>query len=158
MYGGLVFRFLPFVAIGALGILVGWQTNGWRLTAQINHIEARHAAQYAAAQEAAREKEQRMQAAADQLREDKDAQIRTITNRLNSVVAQLRSRPERPSVSSITPDARIGLVATGCSGAELYREDGEFLIREAARAEVIKEGYKQCTKQYESVRKYLRTN
>lgn len=155
MYGGLVLRFLPFVGIAVLGAALGWQINGWRLNSQIADLKENYAKQYAAAQQETRKKEQSMQAAADEIRRTKDAQIRTLNARVSTLTAQLRERPQRPSVSSITPDARIGFVATGCSGAELYREDGEFLVREAARADTVREGYRQCAQQYEAVRKNL---
>jgi len=158
MYGGLIFRFLPYVGVAVIGVALGWQINGWRLESKIERIEANYARQYAAAQQEARAKEQSMQAAADALRRTKDEQIKSLNTRVTTLTAQLRDRPERPAVGSITPDARLGLVAKGCTGAELYRPDGEFLVREAARADAIREGYKQCAQQYETVRKYLNAN
>ena len=158
MFGPIVLRVLPYIGVFAAALALGWQVNGWRLNTKIEALEASYARQYAAAQQKARQTEQSMQAAADKLRRDKDAQINSLNTRVRTLTAQLQSRPQRPSTSSITPDARLGLTASGCSGAELYREDGEFLIREAARADTLREGYRQCTQQYETVRKYLSTN
>jgi hypothetical protein len=151
-------RFGPYIAVFGVALALGWQVNGWRLNTKIESIQAEYARQYAAAQQKARATEQSMQSAADRLRRDKDAQINNLSTRVRTLTAELRNRPKRPSTSSITPDARLGLTASGCSGAELYREDGEFLIREAARADTIQEGYKQCTQQYETMRKYLSNN
>jgi hypothetical protein len=157
MFGPIVLRVLPYVGLVVFGLVIGWQVNGWRLNTKLEALEANYARQYAAAQQKAREAEQSMQAAADKLRRDKDAQINSLNSRVRTLTAQLQSRPQRPSTSSITPDARLGLTAKGCSGAELYREDGEFLVREAARADTIRESYKQCTAQYEKARKIMAT-
>lgn len=155
MFGPIVLRVLPYVGVFFAALALGWQVNGWRLNSKLEELQSKYSLAYAAAQQAAREKEQSMQATADKLRRDKDAQINSLNARVRTLTAELQNRPERPTTSSITPDARLGLVAKGCSGAELYREDAEFLVREAARADTIREGYRQCTQQYETVRKYL---
>lgn len=147
-----VIRFGPYVATFVVALGLGWQVNGWRLNAKISALNESHAKELAQAQAQARAAEKAMQDAADKLRRDHDAKVRVITNRLNTTLAQLRQRPKRPA-SSPAKSTSAGPAPTGCSGSQLYREDSEFLAREAARADLIREGYQQCQQQYEAVRK-----
>jgi hypothetical protein len=109
---------------------------------------------HAMAMEAARQKEQELQTTADQLRKDKDREIRDLNARAVALTASLRQRPERP-----TPEARpvpgatsTGPAVTSCTGAELSRPDAEFLAREAARADELRAALRQCLTQYETLR------
>jgi hypothetical protein len=153
MFGSVILKLLPFFGVAFVAFATGWTTNGWRLNAKIDNMVATQAKEIADAQHKARQIEQDLQAKADGLRKDADNRIRSLTASRDSLLNELRSRSERPSASSITPDARLGLTAKGCSGAELYREDSEFLVREAARADTLREGYRQCVTQYNEVRR-----
>lgn len=95
----------------------------------------------AAAEKDARDREAGLQAAADKLREDKDAQI----NRLRADVRDLRYGlqylPSRPSgiVIGKTPETSLtGEAGQVCPGPILYRETGEDLVSEAERADTIR--------------------
>lgn len=92
-----------------------------------------------------REKEQEHQAATDQIRKDKDAKIADINNKLVDAIAELRKRPVRP--------AEIPTDGQSCSGRSLYAEDAEFLVREAARADIIRTALSACYDQYDKVTK-----
>jgi hypothetical protein len=109
---------------------------------------------YAQAQEAARVKEQSLQAQADRLREEKDNEIRNLNARAAALTNSLRDRPSRTATIASTVPSSTGLScpALTCTGAELSREDGEFLAGEASRADELRAALKQCYKQYESVR------
>ena len=87
--------------------------------------------------------EHEQQAAADQIRKQKDAQIEAINNQLANAISELRKRPSRPA------EANLGSCGTG---ATLYAEDGEFLVREAARADKIRAGLEACYKQYDAIK------
>lgn len=113
--------------------------------------KAEQYAEYAKGQEAARRKEQEMQAAADQLRKDKDAEIRNINARATALANSLRNRPERPAQTSGMPDTARS--CAGASGAELARGDGEFLSGYSADAAKLSAALDQCIAQYEAVRK-----
>lgn len=76
----------------------------------------------------------------------KDAKIADIERNLRSAIKRLRDRPVRPNVVTITE------IREACTGAQLYREDGEFLAREAARAERILEERNFYWQQYENAR------
>ena len=83
------------------------------------------------------------QANADKIRTEKDAQIKAINNKLVDAISELRKRPSR------TEQASNGQSGTG---ATLYAEDAEFLIREASRADQIRIGLEACYKQYDAIK------
>ena len=84
------------------------------------------------------------QAAADQIRKEKDAQIANINNSLADALIELRQRPNR------TQDAGNGQGGTGVS---LSAEDAGFLDREAARADILRTALSACYAQYDSLSK-----
>ena len=86
------------------------------------------------------------QAAADKIEKDKNDQINAISSRLANALVELRNRPSRPK-SEATNAATCG------TGATLYAEDAEFLIREAARADQIRSALQACYDQYDSLEK-----
>ena len=91
----------------------------------------------------AREKEHQLQNATDQIRKDKDAQINTINNQLANALIELRSRTSRSN--KVSSNGQSG------TGATLFAEDAEFLIREASRADTIRTALDACYKQYDEV-------
>ena len=93
-----------------------------------------------------RAKEHQYQSDADNIRMQKDAQIKIINTQLVDAVSQLRSR------SSRTAEASNGQAGQGCNGSQLYAEDSIFLTREAARADTIRIALQACYDQYESLK------
>lgn len=100
------------------------------------------------------EKTTTLQAAADQLKKDKNAQIDALNTRLTDALDQLRDRPERPREGDMPTGAGVGSTL-GCTGAGLYREDAGAFIREAARANRLLANLAQCQAQYNKVRDTL---
>lgn len=90
-----------------------------------------------------RQKEAQQQTIADQIEKDKNAQIKAINDQLVNAISELRKRPNRPENTSIGQSG---------TGATLYAEDAEFLIREASRADTIRTALDACYKQYESIK------
>ena len=90
-----------------------------------------------------RQKETQQQTIADQIEKDKNAQIKAINNQLVNAISELRKRPNRSENASI---------GQGGTGATLYAEDAEFLIREASRADTIRTGLDACYKQYDAIK------
>jgi hypothetical protein len=88
--------------------------------------------------------EKEYQAAADQIRKDKDAKIAGINNQLADAISELRKRPSR---------AQSAANGQGGTGATLSAEDAEFLTREAARADIIRTGLSACYQQYDALNK-----
>jgi hypothetical protein len=99
--------------------------------------------QQSKAEKTIRDKEHQYQADADQIRKDKDAQIKVINNQLVDAVSELRKRPSRTAETSN---------GKSCNGASLFAEDAEFLVREAARADEVRVALDACYKQYESLK------
>jgi hypothetical protein len=108
---------------------------------------------HAMALEAARNKEQALQASADLLRKDKDREIRDLNARAAALVSSLRQRPERPAPEArpVPSTASTGPAVPVCTGAELPRPDAEFLAREAARADELRASLRQCLAQYQAL-------
>ena len=80
---------------------------------------------------------------------EKDVKITSIERNLRSDIERLRNREVRPNVVTITETRET------CTGTGLYREDAEFLTREASRAEILRAHIKSLESQYEMVRKLI---
>jgi hypothetical protein len=113
--------------------------------------KAEQYAAYAKGQEEARQREQEMQQAADKLRREKDAEIKNINARATALTNSLRDRQERPAKDGAV-SGTSGARSAACSGKELYREDGEFLVRIAREADELRASLDQCVKQYNAAR------
>ena len=85
--------------------------------------------------------------------EKKDEQLKTIQSRLSNTLSELQYRKKR---ESSTASASTPANTSACTGAELYREDGEFLAREAARAEGVLKQRDYYYQEYENARKSLK--
>lgn len=99
-----------------------------------------------AQEKAIRAKEHEYQSAADEIRKVKDAQINAINSQLVNSIAELRKRTSRSS------EASNGQIAKACDGSELFAEDSEFLVREAARADTLRVALQSCYSQYDSIK------
>ncbi|CAB4157727.1 hypothetical protein UFOVP682_46 [uncultured Caudovirales phage] len=108
---------------------------------------------YAVAQDAARLREQALQASANNLRKDKDAEIRNLNARATALANSLRERPSRPTTESspVPGTASVGPAPASCTGAGLSREDAEFLAGEATRADELRASLRQCLAQYSTL-------
>ena len=129
-------KLIAYLVAITLIFSAGWTINGWR-------YEKKIANEKIAQERIIQQKEKENQAAADQIRKDKDAQINTINTQLFNALSQLRSRPSRSQYSF-----NNGQDGTGRS---LSAEDAEFLIREATRADEIRTALESCYKQYDSI-------
>ena len=72
--------------------------------------------------------------------------------RANALSNSLQQRQTRPTETSSLPNSS-GTRPASCSGKELYREDGEFLVRIAREADELRSALKQCYTQYEALRR-----
>lgn len=77
---------------------------------------------------------------------EKDVKITSIERNLRSDIERLRNREVRPNVVTITETRET------CTGTGLYREDAEFLTREAARAGKVRIERDYYWQQYENAR------
>ena len=80
----------------------------------------------------------------------KDEHLKNMERKHAALVSSLSNRPSRNSPSPVTPSGTT--IGQTCTGAQLYREDGEFLAGEAARADgiVIERDY--YYQEYENLR------
>ena len=149
---------LTFVlAIGAAaggGYYKGNSAGKAEVQAEWAKEKAEQYAEYAKGQEAARAREQEMQQAADKLRREKDAQIKEVSARATALANSLRDRQTRPTETSTVSSAAGTRPA--CSGRELYKEDGEFLVRIATEADELRAALKQCYAQYNAARQTVK--
>lgn len=137
------------VILSCLVFAAGWTVNGWRKDKEITQIHADYDKKRTDAESLARAKEQDWADQAAAIRKSKDVQIATANRKLNSTLAGLRTRPERPS-SEVPQTPRA---CAGSSGAELARGDGEFLAGYAADAAKLSAALDQCEAQYNQLRK-----
>lgn len=86
------------------------------------------------------------------LEENKNEQIQILSSDVDVLRSKLRKRPSREYVTVYRDNPST---EGACTGAELYKEDGEFLIGEAARAERVLIERNFYYEQYEQVRKKL---
>ncbi|HEX7852337.1 MAG TPA: hypothetical protein VF503_01415 [Sphingobium sp.] len=76
----------------------------------------------------------------------------------DALLEQLRARPPRTSASASASEGPTdGAALAGVTGAQLFREDAEFLAGEAADADITRVALKACYAQYDLVRQQLET-
>ena len=148
----------PYVIIGVVfavgvagGLYKGHRLGKAEVQQQWDKEKAEQYAAYAKAQEEARKKEQELQASADQLRREKDEEIRDIAAKSAALASKLRDRKERPTQTGSLSSSSES--CGGASGKELARGDGEFLAGYAADAARLQVSLDTCIKQYETLRK-----
>lgn len=147
MYGIDYVKLIAIGLVSAVLFLSGWFVNGWRWDSKYQALVNQYKEEVIKAEKEARSKEQKLQAAVDNERQIKDEEIRIIRSKLDASLYQLRQRSLRPTADSPgTSDFK------GATGSQLYREDGEFLVREAARADEVRAGLKECYSSYDHIR------
>ena len=150
----------PWVIVGVMLAVSGaYGVGHWRgdsagqakIQAQWDKEKAKQMAEYAENMRLAREKEQALQQGADHLREEKDRELKKVADSNRILLNSLRDRPERPAQgSAMSSTASVG--QSGCTGKELYREDGAILVGIAREADELRLALKQCYAQYETLR------
>ena len=85
----------------------------------------------------------------------KNAEIKSIDAKYRTAIDSLRQRQERSSSSNPTGNSNNPESTKGATGAGLYREDAELLIRFARDTEELKTHLKVCYAQYDSIYEQL---
>jgi hypothetical protein len=95
------------------------------------------------------EQEQQHKAKLTEQLKDKEDAIKGINKRHAAIVSGLRQRTERPLTVPSVKEVSSASVCTGAgsTGEQLYRQDAEFLIGEAAKADILREALKTCRSQ-----------
>jgi hypothetical protein len=148
-----------FIAGSVLAVVFAYGAGHWqgdsagqaKVQAQWDKEKAKQMAEYAENMRLAREKEQALQQGANNLREEKDRELKKIADTNRLLFSSLRNRPERPAEGSPLSSA-AGVGQSGCTGKELYREDGAILVGIAREADELRIALKQCYAQYETLR------
>lgn len=96
-----------------------------------------------------------LQANADKTTGAKNAQINRLNADLSGALERLRERPERDSATGLPGDPSIG-AGPGCTGASVFKQDAEFLVREADRADRLLADLAQCQAAYGAARAALK--
>jgi len=99
-----------------------------------------------------RKAEQQLQQAADQQQKEKRDALDRLSRQHRALVNSLRDRPQRHAPGAMPGSAGPAQSQPGCTGAELHREDAEFLVGEAVRADAIRAELEACYVQYDAVR------
>jgi hypothetical protein len=155
----------PWLILGAVLAIGAAAVGGYHTGKESGMAEVQQAwdkektaqyAQYAKAMEESVEIQQQLQMGADKLRQEKDREIRDITARNTALANSLRDRQSRPATptSSVSGSASAGQSA--CTGKQLYREDGEFLVGVAREADELRIALKQCYAQYDAARQTVK--
>ncbi len=137
-------------AAGLAGYGKGYFAGSSSVQQKWDKEKAAQMAEYAAAQQAAREQEQKLQANADNLRKEKDREIRDLNARSIALSNSLRDRQSRSEAGGMSKDAGSG--SSQCDGSKLSREDAEFLVGEANAADQIRLALNQCIAQYKAAK------
>ena len=147
-----------FIAGSVMAVVLAYGVGHWqgddagqaKIQSQWDKEKAKQMAEYAAAQDAARAKEQSLQANADKLREDKNRELAKLSDTNRTLLNSLRNRPSSSETSSLSSAASSG--QGGCSGKNLYRESAEDIVKLATDADELRIALKQCYAQYDSLR------
>jgi hypothetical protein len=140
-------RVVALVSAVCVVFAAGWMVNGWRWNSKLQTIIAVQTEARIAAEKKSRTLEQTLQSQINAERNRKDVEINIIRSQLDTALIELRKRPAR---SANVPSATGNNFSA--TGAQLSREDAEFLTREAARADIALSNYAACYKSYEAIR------
>jgi hypothetical protein len=147
-----------FIAGSVLAVVFAYGAGHWqgdsagqaKVQAQWDKEKAKQMAEYAENMRLAREKEQALQQGANNLREEKDRELKKVADTNRILINSLRDRPERPAEGS--PLSSTASACSAATGAQLAKGDAEFLAGYSADAASLKAALDQCVKQYESLR------
>ena len=107
-----------FIAGSVLAVVCAYGTGHWqgdeagqaKVQAQWDREKAKQMAEYAENMRLAREKEQALQQGANNLREEKDRELKKVADTNRILLGSLRNRPERPAEGSA-----VSGTASACS-------------------------------------------
>ena len=147
-----------FIAGSVLAVVFAFGVGHWqgddagqaKVQAKWDKEKAKQMAEYAENMRLAREKEQALQQGANNLREEKDRELKKVADTNRILLGSLRNRPERPAEGSAV--SSTASACSGATGAQLAKGDAEFLAGYSADAASLKAALDQCVKQYESLR------
>ena len=156
-----MFKLIPTWPILAAGIVFSFGLGAYAdhkiMQGRIDKMVIAHTTELAAREAqrvkdevAAREEERRLSARAAQIEQEKSDAINQIRGALDAANGRLQQRADRqPAGTSGVPAPRPA--CPGATGAELSRQDGLFLVGEAARANQLRAALSACYAAYDEV-------
>lgn len=140
--------------LAIVGVLVGWHLIEKKHAVDKALEKQRVVFQMEIDKEIARAKETTASLLSSTLTElqEKENEIKKLNTRLSSLTDSLQQRPSRTDNTSTSGNSKA------CTGAELPREDGTFLAREAARADRILKERDFYYEQYNRAREALNSH
>lgn len=139
---------LNWIKLGIVGVLLGALAtyHYTALEAAREEVRTEYSQKLLNEQNKSLEKQGEIVLEALKIEQEKNEELKRIDAYAASLLSSLQNRPSRTDNSS-TPS-----VESSCTGRELYKEDGEFLVREAARADTILAERNYWFEQYENAR------
>lgn len=137
-----------------LSVVVAFVLNGfyWHANGS-NGADTRWKAKITAetlkATQDARAKEQMWQGVVNETARNYEIKLAGVRRNLDTALDSLRDRPERPATGS----QAAGTGQSCATGTSLCRQDSEFLVREAARADTLRAGLEACYAYVDAVTK-----
>lgn len=135
------------------GFTAGWIVNGWRLNARIEATEAEHAQAIQKAEQEARAKEQKWQAAQNELQAQYEKEKKDAESKIADLRRRVQSGAMRMSVNAtacaVSTNTRTGVVETR---AELDGQTADDLIAIAADGDAAIRELNLCIDKYNSLK------
>jgi hypothetical protein len=119
-----------------------------RLKTETAQAAATRAEQARAAEAAHRQRERTAAETLAAAQQKAEHEKNDLQRRVSALANSLRNRPERPATGGDVPTGAADGVA--CTGAQLYRADGAFLVRESARADQLRIDLAACQAAYDA--------
>lgn len=138
------------IAVGVLIFLASYFYHLHEMEQQKQAIEGAYAVELVKAYQKKANTESKLNATLTKANKDKDEKLAATNVRYNNLLKRLQDRPSRST--AVAPTSSVG---SSCTGAELYREDGELLAGEASRAEKVRIERDFYYDAYERARKAL---
>lgn len=134
-----------------LATLLALSASAWRLQVKAEaagyaRAQGEAAAASLAQTQAFRQREQDAAQALISTQQKAAHEKRLFQRRVDELVDGLRQRPERPAQPAA---AAPGTDPVACTGAQLYRPDAAFLVREAGRADQLRAELAACQGAYD---------
>lgn len=134
----------------------GYEAGSEKISAKWAQEKAVLDEEYAAGLAAARKKEQDAVAIATDIAKERENASQVIATLGTALRDSLRNRPQRGTATTetgrVSENTAAAAAPAGATGAQLYREDGQFLAGEATIGAEIKAELVLCRKQYDEVR------
>lgn len=121
-------------------VLNGFYWNAHGANAEDTRWKARIHAENLKATQEARAKEQMWQGVVNETAKNYEIKLAGVRRNLDTALNGLRDRPERAAAGG----QAAGTGQSCATGTSLCRQDSEFLVREAARADTLRAGLEAC--------------